>query len=153
MAASEHFVPPACTWRQAAHLRHKANVYNTLKKRRSMIAITTEAAERERRRRTPQSNSATLSPMLFMVIERFPNGDPKPVGERFKTCGRMLPAGVTYQVSWMEATGAQCFQLMDAPSRAVLNEWVSHWNDLVDFDIIPVVPSADFWANIPGDRS
>ena len=118
-----------------------------------MIAITTEAAGRERRRRTPQSNSATLSPMLFMVIERFKNGDPKPVGERFKTRGRMLPAGVTYQASWMEATGSQCFQLMDAPSGEALNEWVSCWSDLVDFDIIPVVSSADFWANMPGDRS
>ena len=29
--------------------------------------------------------------MLFMVIESFKRGDPAPVGERFKICGRMLP--------------------------------------------------------------
>lgn len=89
--------------------------------------------------------------MLFMVIERFKRGDPRPVGERFKTCGRMLPASVNYQASWMDATGSQCFQIIDAPSLQALNEWASRWNDLVDFDIIPVVPSADFWANMPND--
>lgn len=86
--------------------------------------------------------------MLFMVIERCKHGDPKPVGDRVKTRGRMLPAGVTYQTSWMDATGSQCFQIMDAPSREALNEWVGRWNDLVDFEIIAIVPSADFWANM-----
>ncbi len=32
--------------------------------------------------------------MLFMVIERFRNKDPKPIGERFKRRGRMMPEGV-----------------------------------------------------------
>jgi hypothetical protein len=30
--------------------------------------------------------------MLFMVIERFKQGDPQPIGERFARQGRMLPA-------------------------------------------------------------
>ena len=91
--------------------------------------------------------------MLFMVIERFKHGDPKPVGDRFRTRGRMLPAGVTYQTSWMDTTGSQCFQIMEAPSREALNEWVGRWNDLVDFEIIAVVPSADFWAQVGPPRS
>jgi len=91
--------------------------------------------------------------MLFMVIERFKHGDPKPVGERFKKQGRMLPARVTYQTSWMDTTGSQCFQIMDAPRRDALNEWVGRWNDLVDFEIIAVVPSADFWAQVGPPRS
>ena len=89
----------------------------------------------------------TLS-MLFMVIERFKNGDPRPVGERFKVCGRMLPEGVTYQASWIEKDGSRCFQIMEAPSLAALNVWVGRWDDLVDFDITPVMTSADFWAEI-----
>ncbi|MFZ3266647.1 MAG: DUF3303 family protein [Terriglobales bacterium] len=84
--------------------------------------------------------------MLFMVIERFRHGDPRPVGERFKTRGRMLPEDVTYQASWMEPTGCRCFQIMEAPRIEALEVWVGHWNDLVDFEIIPVVPSAEFWA-------
>lgn len=87
--------------------------------------------------------------MLFMVIERFKNGNAKPVGERFKAGGRMLPEGVTYQASWMTFSGAQCFQLMEAPSLEALDEWVSRWNDLVDFEIVEVLRSADFWARIP----
>ena len=87
--------------------------------------------------------------MLFMVIELFKQGDPKTVGERFKTSGRMLPEGVTYQASWLEPTGRRCFQIMEAPSIKALNVWVDRWNDLVDFEIVPVVPSAEFWANLP----
>ncbi len=91
-------------------------------------------------------SSSTLSKMLFMVIERFKKGDPGPVGERFRVCGRMLPEGVTYQASWIEKDGSRCFQIMEAPSLAALNVWVSRWDDLVDFDITPVLTSADFWA-------
>ena len=87
--------------------------------------------------------------MLFMVIERFKQGDPRPVGERFKARGRMLPEGVTYHSSWIEPIGARCFQIMEAPRIDALNLWVARWSDLVDFEIIPVIPSAEFWANLP----
>ena len=87
--------------------------------------------------------------MLFMVIERFKNGDSKPVSERFRRCGRMFPDGVVYHGSWVEPTGVRCFQLMEAPDRATLDLWVARWRDLVDFEISPVLTSADFWAQ-PG---
>jgi len=79
--------------------------------------------------------------MLFMVIEHFKNGDPAPVGERFKLSGRMLPEGVTYHASWVDAGGTRCFQIMES-----LNAWITRWQDLVDFEIVPVLTSADFWA-------
>ena len=40
---------------------------------------------------TVTRTEGTLSAMLFMVIEHFKNGDPKPVGERFRQRGRMMP--------------------------------------------------------------
>jgi len=83
--------------------------------------------------------------MLFMVIERFHYGDPGPVGERFRRDGRMLPEGVTYLASWLDVTGSCCFQVMEAPSRELLDEWVSRWDDLADFELVPVLTSADFW--------
>ena len=83
--------------------------------------------------------------MLFIVIERF-KGDSKAVGARFRACGRMLPDGVTYQASWMEATGSRCFQIMEAPGLEALSAWVRRWDDLVDFEIVPVLTSADFWG-------
>ena len=83
--------------------------------------------------------------MLFMVIEKFKSG-PAPIGQRFHATGRMLPEGVTYHASWIDSTGTKCFQLMEAPDQQALAPWLQHWNDLVDFEIIPVETSADFWS-------
>jgi hypothetical protein len=35
---------------------------------------------------------------------------------------------------------------MEAASSELLQTWVSRWSDLVDFEIIPVETSAEFWA-------
>jgi hypothetical protein len=87
--------------------------------------------------------------MLFMVIERFKNGDAKAIGERFARDGRMLPPGVTYHVSWVDAESARCFQIMEADSVESLVEWVRRWEDLLEFEIVPVVTSAEFWSKAP----
>jgi hypothetical protein len=87
--------------------------------------------------------------MLFMVIERFKDGDARPVGERFRHSGRMLPEGVSYHASWVDAAGARCFQIMEALHPELLNLWASRWNDLVDFEIVPVLASSDFWKEHP----
>jgi hypothetical protein len=89
--------------------------------------------------------------MLFVVIERFKGGDPKPIGERSRRSGRMLPAGVVYQASWVDPSNARCFQIMEAPSLESLNEWVQRWDDLVDFEIVPVLGSAEYWATMPAE--
>lgn len=90
--------------------------------------------------------------MLFMVIERFKNGDPKPIGERFRRGGRMLPEGVAYHASWVDSTGARCFQIMEAPQREALDAWVQRWSDLIDFEIVPVQTSSEFWAKRQSDK-
>jgi uncharacterized protein DUF3303 len=84
--------------------------------------------------------------MLFMVIERFKNGDARPVGQRFRLSGRMLPEGVSYQASWIDPKGMRCFQIMEARDLVLLKVWAKSWDDLIDFEIIPVESSADFWA-------
>jgi hypothetical protein len=81
-----------------------------------------------------------------MVIERFKHGDSRLVGERLRHSGRMLPEGVTYQSSWVDSAGARCFQLMEAPHPQLLNAWVTRWDDLIDFEIVPVLSSTDFWS-------
>jgi hypothetical protein len=84
--------------------------------------------------------------MLFLVIERFKNGDAKAIGERFAREGRMLPTGVTYHLSWMYSGGCRCFQIMEADRVELLAEWVRCRVDLVEFEIVPVVTSAEFWS-------
>jgi len=58
----------------------------------------------------------------------------------------MLPDGVTYQASWMEAGGRRCFQVMETVDLALLEKWTSHWSDLVDFEVVPVQTSAEYWS-------
>lgn len=82
--------------------------------------------------------------MLFMVIERFTQGA-DPVGERFRQRGRMLPDGVAYHASWVDSTGSRCFQVMEATHPDLLTAWARCWEDLADFEIVPVLTSADFW--------
>lgn len=80
-----------------------------------------------------------------MVIEDLSVGGLEAVHDRFQRQGRMLPEGVEYLSSWIEENGRRCFQLMEAEDRALLDEWVARWSDLVSFEIVPVLPSADFW--------
>jgi len=81
--------------------------------------------------------------MLFLVIEHFRNGDPAPVYARFRRSGRLAPPGVVYEASWVTPDLAHCYQVMDCASRAALDEWMERWSDLVDFEVIPVITSAD----------
>jgi uncharacterized protein DUF3303 len=91
--------------------------------------------------------SVTLSPMLFMVIERVRPENVRAVGERFREGGRMMPDDVTYHASWLDMTGATCFQVMEAPCLESLQGWIRNWQDLVDFEVIPVLTSVEFWAS------
>jgi hypothetical protein len=51
--------------------------------------------------------------MLFMVIERFKDRDAKAVYRRLRDQGRGAPEGLRYVGSWIEASFARCFQLME----------------------------------------
>jgi hypothetical protein len=84
--------------------------------------------------------------MLYMVIEHFRNNDPNPVRERFLRDGRMLPEGVVYHASWVDPAAARCYQLMEAPELDKVRLWTEGWNDLVEFEIVPVLTSQEYWA-------
>jgi hypothetical protein len=81
--------------------------------------------------------------MRFMVVEHFRNGDPAPVYRRFREQGRLTPPGVTYIESWVTADLTRCYQVMECANRSALDEWVNRWSDLIDFDIVPVMTSAE----------
>jgi hypothetical protein len=81
--------------------------------------------------------------MLFMVIERFKSRDAKAVYRRLRDQGRGLPKGLRYVDSWVDASFERCFQLMACDDARLLQTWVAFWGDLVEFEIVPVVPSAE----------
>ncbi len=81
--------------------------------------------------------------MLFMVIERFRNGDAAAVYRRFRERGRMLPDGLRYVESWTEVSFARCFQLMECDDPRLLDEWTERWQDLVEFEVTPVMTSKE----------
>jgi len=83
--------------------------------------------------------------MLFVVIERFRPGRLEAIGERFARDGRMLPEGLVYHASWVDTAGSCCFQIMEAPSADLVGIWTSRWADLIEFEIIPVLTSSEFW--------
>lgn len=83
-----------------------------------------------------------------MVIERFRQG-PGPVRERFQRQGRMIPENVSYVDSWMAASGQSCYQIMEAPNAEALAPWIECWSDIVDFEIVPVKTSLEYWAEKP----
>lgn len=41
-----------------------------------------------------------------------------------------------------------CYQVMESPDRALLDEWMAAWSDLVDFEVIPVLTSGEAAARV-----
>ena len=83
--------------------------------------------------------------MVFMIIEHFK--DTAAIGDRFRAKGRMLPDGVSYRGSWIDAADLRCFQIMESPDEESLRPWLAAWSDLVQFEIVPVITSDEFWSN------
>ena len=86
--------------------------------------------------------------MLFMVVEHFRDGDPVPVYGRFAERGRLAPEGLEYHGSWVTADLTRCYQVMEAADRSLLEEWMSQWDDLVRFEVVAVITSAEAAAAV-----
>ncbi len=78
--------------------------------------------------------------MLFMVIERFKDRDALAVYRRFRERGRMTPECLSFVESWVEANCERCCQIMECDDLRLLQQWATHWRDLVEFEFVPVVP-------------
>ncbi len=81
--------------------------------------------------------------MRYMIIERFRNGDPLPVYRRFRDQGRLAPDGLHYIDSCVTHDLTTCYQVMECEDRALLDTWMANWGDLVEFEVIPVITSAE----------
>jgi hypothetical protein len=78
-----------------------------------------------------------------MVVERYTQG-PEPVYARAAERGRMLPPGLEYVESWIDEQSLdRCFQLMETDDPSLFEEWTARWGDLAEFEIVPVIGSAE----------
>ncbi|MGB0386605.1 MAG: DUF3303 domain-containing protein [Ardenticatenaceae bacterium] len=91
--------------------------------------------------------------MLFMVIERFRAGAIGSVYERAKEEGRMLPAGLEYVSSWVSEDLTICYQVMCTEDESLFDAWISHWDDLVDFEVVRVLSSAEAASIVLGKNN
>ena len=81
-----------------------------------------------------------------MIIEHF--RDPVPVYRRFRDRGRLAPEGLQYISSWVDEKLERCFQLMETEDRKLLDEWLANWEDLVEFEVFPVISSSEAAARV-----
>jgi hypothetical protein len=80
---------------------------------------------------------------LYMVIERFKDGDAASVYRRFRDNGRLAPEGLAYVSSWVDTNLERCYQLMETDNPLLLDQWIAGWSDIVDFEVHPVITSAE----------
>ena len=82
--------------------------------------------------------------MLYIVVERYLRGH-CPVYSRVEAKGRMLPSGLRYVDSWVvdDVPMDRCFQLMETDDPALLDAWMAQWSDLTEFEVYPVLSSAE----------
>ena len=79
----------------------------------------------------------------YMIVEHFKNNDPAPIYRRFRDQGRMTPEGLLYISSWVDESLSRCYQLMETSDRSLLDNWIANWSDLIDFEVHPVISSAE----------
>ncbi len=86
--------------------------------------------------------------MLFMVIEHFKKRDAKAVYRRFRDEGRLMPEGLATVDSWVATDFERCFQIVDCEDPELLQAWARAWEDLIEFEFHPVVPSKDAFETL-----
>jgi transcriptional regulator GlxA family with amidase domain len=86
----------------------------------------------------------------YMIVERF-TGGAAAVYRRFAERGRMAPDGLSYVSSWIDEKLERCYQVMATADPALLDQWMTVWKDIVDFEVVPVISSRE--AAIRAGRS
>ena len=81
--------------------------------------------------------------MLFMVVEKFRNQDGKAVYRKLRDSGRALPDGLSFVASYVSADLGRCFQLMEADDATLFQRWIAGWQDVAEFEVVPVVEGKD----------
>jgi hypothetical protein len=46
-----------------------------------------------------------------------------------------------YVDSWVDVSFRRCFQVMECDDPTLLSEWIANWQDIVEFEVVPVLTS------------
>ena len=57
--------------------------------------------------------------------------------------GRLTPHGLSCVSSCVNERQDRCWQFMETEDRALLDEWIANWSDIIDFEIYSVVSSRE----------
>ena len=80
---------------------------------------------------------------MYMIIEKFRNGDNISVYRRFRDKGRLVPDGLNYISSWVDESISRCYQIMETEDPALIDQWMNSWKDIVEFEVYPVITSEE----------
>jgi hypothetical protein len=80
---------------------------------------------------------------VYMIIEKFRNGDNISVYRRFRDKGRLAPEGLNYISSWVDESISRCYQIMETEDPALIDQWMNSWKDIVEFEVFPVISSEE----------
>ena len=82
--------------------------------------------------------------MKYMIIEKHKPNSIEKIYERFNSKGRLMPVGLFYIDSWISRENPNiCFQVMETDDRQLLDEWISCWSDLTDFEVVETMTSGE----------
>ena len=45
----------------------------------------------------------------------------------------------------------RCYQVMETEDRQLLDQWIANWRDIVEFEVHPVITSAEAAARVASD--
>jgi hypothetical protein len=65
------------------------------------------------------------------------------VYRRFRDQGRLAPEGLRYVTSWVTGDSHRCFQVMECDDPELLARGMARWEDLVEFEVVPILTSAE----------
>ena len=80
--------------------------------------------------------------MKFIVKWRLPKGSVVQTEQRFVKTGGQPPAGVTMIGRWHGMSGGGVL-IAETNDAKALYSWLSHWNDLLEFETTPCVDDAE----------
>jgi PAS domain S-box-containing protein len=73
----------------------------------------------------------------YMVVEHIKDADA--VYQRLWERGRSLPDDLVLVSVWFDENVERSYRLMETHDRRLLDEWMANWNDLIEFEMCPVI--------------